>query len=328
MVFIINYQIIFRMEQKKVLVTGGCGFIGSQLCEELVSRGHLVSVADNMSSGERLFLPDNVNRVYECDLTDEEAVHHVLEDTNPDLIYHLAAKSDVRSESVGVNQFEYNTKITGNIVKSSHKFGNPDILFTSSSTVYGHPDEIPVTESYDLNPISYYGAGKIGSESLLRTYQNQTEGDVKIFRLANIVGPNLRGAVIPDFIEKLSDNPQELEILGNGKQMKSYMHVEDCVNAILHITNSDATTVNIGTETTTTVDRIADTVSDVMNLQPLYDYTGGSQGWTGDVPEIKMDVSYMKSLGYSPQMSSDQAVRKATNQLVEEISDSDEQNTV
>lgn len=309
------------MEQQEILVTGGCGFIGSRLCRELVSRGHSVSIADNMSSGNRSFVPNGVSQIYECDLVDEESVQYVLEDADPDAVYHMAAESDVRSESIGIHQFDHNTKITGNIVKFSHKIGSPDILFASSSTVYGHPDKKSVTESYKLNPISYYGSGKIGSESLLRTYQDQTDGDVKILRLANIVGPNLRGAVIPDFIEKLSDDPKQLKILGNGSQMKSYMHIEDCVNAILHIKDSDATTVNVGTETTTTVDKIADTVSDVMNLEPSYNYTGGSQGWEGDVPEIKMDVSYMKSIGYNPRMNSDEAVRKATEQLVNEICD-------
>ena len=309
------------MEQKDILVTGGCGFIGSRLCEELVSQDHSVFVADETSFGSWSFTSGEVQRVYECDLIEEDSVHRVLEDIRPDVIYHLAARSDVRSDSVGVNQFTYNTGITGNIIKFSHEFGNPDIYFTSSSTVYGHPDEIPVDESCKLNPISYYGSGKIGSESLLQTYKNQTEGDVKIFRLANIIGPNLRGAVIPDFIQKLCDNPEELEILGNGKQMKSYMHVDDCVKAMLDVTDSDATTVNIGTETTTKVDKIADIVSDIMGLNPSYNYTGGCQGWTGDVPEIKMDVSRMKSVGYSPDMGSDEAVRKATKELVREIRD-------
>lgn len=307
------------MSNINTLITGGCGFIGSHLSEKLDTADNDIFVVDDMSNGEISHASDSVEEVYQCDLTDYDSAEKVITDIQPDVIYHLAAKSNVRSDGVGTGQFNHNTKITANIVRVGHKVGHPNIAFASSSTVYGHPDEVPVDEESSLNPESYYGAGKIGSESILRTYQNQTGANVNIFRLANIVGGRLRGAVIPDFIQKLFEDSAELEILGNGKQMKSYMHVEDCVNAMLHIQGSDATVVNIGIETTTTVDRIADIVSEEMQVQPSYNYTGGSKGWTGDVPKIKMDVSRMKSLGYSPEMTSDQAVREAAEELVDEI---------
>lgn len=305
------------MNKKDVLVLGGCGFIGSHLCDKIISRGNNAYIAD-MSTDNNI--SSKVQDVYQCDLTSENAVMNILKSVQPDLIYHLAANSNVRSDGVGVNQFNHNTKITSNIVKYAHMFGYPDILFTSSSTVYGQTTEMPVKENSLLNPSSYYGAGKVGSESILQTYQNQTKGTVKIFRLANIIGPGLRNAVIPDFIEKLSRNPDKLEILGDGKQMKSYMHIDDCVDSILYVAReSDKTIVNIGTDSTTTVNKIADIVSEVMGLDPKYDYTGGEKGWTGDVPKIKMDVSRMKSLGYEPSMSSDEAVKQATEQLLDEI---------
>lgn len=307
------------MSETNTLITGGCGFIGSHLSEELDTTDNNIFIVDDMSNGEIAHASDGVEDVYECDLTDYDSTEKVIRDVQPDVIYHLAAKSNVRSDGVGTGQFNHNTKITSNIVRVGHKVGYPDIAFASSSTVYGHPDEVPVDEESSLNPESYYGAGKIGSESILRTYENQTDANVNIFRLANIVGGRLRGAVIPDFIEKLFEDSEELEILGNGKQMKSYMHVEDCVNAMLHIQGSDTTVVNIGVETTTTVDRIADIVSEEMQVQPSYNYTGGSKGWTGDVPKIKMDVHHMESLGYNPEMTSDQAVRKAAEELIDEI---------
>ena len=309
-----------HMSKENVLVTGGCGFIGSHLSQELIS-DYSVYIADDMSAGKQRYAPDGSQKVFNSDLTESSAVERIINEVNPVKVYHLAASSDVRSDSVGTGQFEYNTKITNNLVTHAHKNGCPDFIFTSSSTVYGWTDVIPTGESHHLNPNSYYGSGKIGSESILRTYSSQTSAEVKIFRLANIVGPRLRGAVIPDFVLKLRDNPEELEILGDGRQKKSYMHVDECVEAILHVDSSydSGIIVNVGTDSTTTVTRIADIVSNVMNLNPEYNYTGGRQGWTGDVPEVRLDISRLESLGYTPRLSSDESVRKATEQLVKEL---------
>jgi UDP-glucose 4-epimerase len=152
---------------------------------------------------------------------------------------------------------------------------------------------------------------------------------VRTFRFANIVGSRLRGAVIPDFsvsklatVEKLEENPETLTILGNGRQEKSYMHIDDCIDAMLHVlehANGPLATYNLGTRTTTSVNRIADIVSDELGLEPDYEYTGGDRGWTGDVSTMRRSIEKLDALGWEPAYESDKAVRKATQELIEDL---------
>jgi UDP-glucose 4-epimerase len=200
--------------------------------------------------------------------------------------------------------------------------GVSNIAFTSSSTVYGEAPR-PTPEDYaPMEPISIYGSSKLADEALLSTYAHSYDFTVWVFRFANIVGPHQRGTVIPDFIEKLSDDPSELTILGNGRQEKSYLHVTECVDAIQHVietASGDLNTYNLGTRTTTSVTDIADIVSDEMDLDPTYSYTGGDRGWTGDVPKMRLSIEKLSALGWEPSLSSHEAVRRATQELAAEM---------
>jgi len=143
-----------------------------------------------------------------------------------------------------------------------------------------------------------------------------------VFRFANIVGSHQRGNVIPDFIEKLLENPEELEILGDGRQEKSYMYVEECVDAICHVVehaDADLNTYNLGTRTTTSVTAIADIITEEMELDPEYNYTGGDRGWTGDVPKMRLSIEKLASLGWEPSQSSHEAVRRSARELIAEL---------
>jgi len=143
-----------------------------------------------------------------------------------------------------------------------------------------------------------------------------------VFRFANIVGPHQRGNVIPDFIQKLDADPSELEILGDGRQEKSYMHVSECVDAIQHVVehaDEDLNVYNLGTETTTSVTDIADIVSDELGVDPEYAYTGGDRGWTGDVPKMRLSIERLAGLGWEPSIESDEAVRRSARELIDEI---------
>ena len=143
-----------------------------------------------------------------------------------------------------------------------------------------------------------------------------------MFRFANVVGPGQRGNVVPDFIEKLLANPETLEILGDGRQEKSYFHVTECVDAMAHVVehaDDQYNCYNLGTRTTTSVNRIADIVSEELDVDPDYEYTGGDRGWTGDVPKMRLSIEKLSALGWEPDDSSDDAVRRATRQLVEEL---------
>jgi UDP-glucose 4-epimerase len=199
--------------------------------------------------------------------------------------------------------------------------GCRNVAFTSSSTVYGEAPR-PTPEDYaPLEPISMYGAAKLAEESLLSVYAHSHDVTVWTFRFANIVGPRLqRGAVVPDFIQKLRADPSELEILGDGRQEKSYMHVSECIEAMVHVVeHADApvNTYNLGTRSTTSVRTIADIVADAMDVDPEYSFTGGERGWTGDVPRMRLSVEKLAGLGFEPAEASDEAVRRAARELVD-----------
>lgn len=303
---------------KRLLVTGGAGTIGSHLAERLLEANEVV-VADDLSNGRREWVPHRATFV-ECDLTDPKEVESILTE-EIDAVIHLAAAKLVDTDAPR-RQFEDNTQMTYNLAERANEVGVDEFVFTSSSTVYGEAPS-PTPEDYaPLEPISVYGAAKLADEHLLSVYAHSHGMTVWNFRFANIVGSRLRGAVVPDFIEKLRENPDTLTILGDGRQEKSYMHIAECIDAMEHvIENTDAplNTYNIGTRTTTSVTQIADIVSEELGLDPAYEYTGGERGWTGDIPRMRLSIEKLAALGWTPAHSSDEAVRKATRELREEI---------
>jgi len=302
-----------------VLVTGGAGLIGSHLSSELVESGAAVRVVDDLSKGDRARVPAGAEFM-RADLTDPRAVAEVLTE-DIDVVFHLAAYTDTNYDE-DRKLFEENTEMTYNILERMEDVGVSNIAFTSSSTIYGEAPR-PTPEDYaPLEPISIYGSSKLADEALLSTYAHSYDFTVWVFRFANIVGPHQRGTVIPDFIQKLRDDPAELTILGDGRQKKSYLHVTECVDAIQHVIETatgDLNTYNLGTRTTTSVTEIADIVSEELGLQPTYSFTGGDRGWTGDVPKMRLSIEKLAGLGWTPTLSSHEAVRRATRELAAEI---------
>jgi UDP-glucose 4-epimerase len=212
--------------------------------------------------------------------------------------------------------------MTYNVLDRMREVGVDRFAFTSSSTVYGEAPR-PTPEDYaPLEPISIYGSSKLADEALISTHAHSYGIQSWVFRFANIVGPHQRGNVIPDFIEKLDADPTELEILGDGRQEKSYMHVSECVDAIQHVVehaDSDLNVYNLGTRTTTSVTAIADIVSDELGVDPEYAYTGGDRGWTGDVPKMRLSIERLAALDWEPSIESDEAVRRSARELIDEI---------
>ncbi|GAA0540677.1 SDR family NAD(P)-dependent oxidoreductase [Halorubrum ejinorense] len=302
-----------------VLVTGGAGLIGSHLATELVANGASVRVVDDLSKGDRARVPDGAEFI-QADLTDPQAVAQVLTEAI-DIVFHFAAYTDTNYDE-DRKLFEENTEMTYNVLERMEDVGVSNIAFTSSSTVYGEAPR-PTPEDYaPLEPISIYGSSKLADEALLSTYAHSYDFTVWVFRFANIVGPHQRGNVIPDFIEKLIDDPSELTILGNGRQEKSYLHVTECVDAIQHVietSSGDLNTYNLGTRATTSVTEIADIVADELDLDPTYSHTGGDRGWTGDVPKMRLSIEKLSALGWEPSLSSHESVRRATQELVSEM---------
>jgi UDP-glucose 4-epimerase len=307
-----------QLSGKRVLVTGGAGLVGSHLAKRL-SEENDVTVADDLSKGTRDRVPEGVEFV-QVDMTDEVDVAEVVTE-NLDIVFHFAAYTDT-NYSDPRQLFEENGEMTYNVLERMHEVGVTNLAFTSSSTVYGEAP-MPTPEDYaPLEPISIYGASKLADEGIVSTYAHSHGITSWVYRFANIVGPHQRGNVIPDFIEKLLSDPETLTILGNGLQEKSYLHVEECIDAMCHIVETaddDLNIYNLGTRTTTSVNTIADIVADVMDLDPEYEYTGGDRGWTGDVPKMRLSIEKLSALGWNPTQSSDEAVRKAAEQLYDEL---------
>jgi UDP-glucose 4-epimerase len=307
-----------ELSDRRVVVTGGAGLVGSHLAARLAPDNEVI-VADDCSKGRADRVPDGATLV-EADVTDPDDVAAVVT-PDVDVVCHLAAHTDT-NHAEPRRMFEENTAMTYTLLERAAAVDVDGFVFTSSSTVYGEAPR-PTPEDYaPLEPISEYGASKLADEGLVSTYAHSYDLQGWVFRFANIVGPGQRGTVIPDFVEKLRDDPETLTILGDGRQEKSYLHVDDCVDAIRHVVeNADASlnTYNLGSRTTTSVNRIADVVSEELGLDPAYEYTGGDRGWTGDVPKMRLSIEKLSALGWEPSASSDEAVRRAARQLIAEL---------
>ncbi len=308
-----------------VLVTGGAGFIGSHLVDCLADRGDNVTVFDNMSSGRIDFLSHHGDKVrlIEGDLLDLDAVKNAMEGV--DLVFHLAANPDIRlGTRITDTDLKQGTVATYNVLEAMRVCGVEKIAFSSSSVVYGEASEMPTPESYGpLFPISLYGASKLGSEALITSWVGTFGLKAWLFRFANIVGTRGTHGVIFDFIHKLKADSSRLEVLGNGRQEKSYMEVIDCARAMVHLTEKTSQSVNcfnLGTHDTCSVRRIAEIVVEETGFKHVnIEYTGGDRGWAGDVPKTMLDPNKLYSTGFTPRYNSEESIRHTAKALIEEI---------
>ena len=297
----------------EIAVTGGAGFIGSRLTEKLIEKGHDLTIIDNLSSGKQENIPE------EADFEKVDIKENDLECLSGiDAVFHFAANPKVNTFPEDRDKdFDENLEGTKNVLEACERYEVEELVFASSSVVYGEDADIPTPETANMDPISMYGATKCGGEHICQVYQQIFDIDLTIVRLANIVGGRNQKGVIYDFIHKLKDNPRKLEILGNGKQRKSYLHVEDTVGGILSAWKSGKTVFNIGSEDSIDVDGIADIVANELNLDPEYEYTGGEKGWDGDVPEMRLSIEKLKSEGWKPKRDSSESVRTTVRELLQ-----------
>lgn len=316
----------------KVLVTGGAGFIGSHLVEALIARGDNVVVLDNLSSGRldnlRQLLQNPQFKMVRGDLKSFARWEEVLDDV--ELTYHFAANPEVRVGEVEPSvHFQENLVATFKLLEAIRKSpAAKNLVFASTSTVYGEASQLPTAEDYGpLLPISTYGASKLGCEVLLSSYAYTHSLCVLILRLGNCVGSRARHGVVVDFIRKLRANPRALEVLGDGTQKKSYIHVKDCVKAILlakdhFLTSKQRVDIyNLSSPDQVSVKRIAEVVAGEMGLRVVkLNFTGGvdgGRGWLGDVKQMHLSINKLQELGWAPKLSSEEAVRKATQELLD-----------
>ena len=301
-------------------VTGGAGFIGSHLVDRLLKDpGNSVTVYDNLSSGREDFIRHQFGnkrfRFVKGDLLDLPAVREALKGS--EFVHHLAANPDIRlGTAVPETDLRQGTIATFNLLEAMRATGVSKVAFSSSSVVYGEAEKIPTPEDFGpLVPISLYAASKLGAEGLVTAYCHSFDMQCWIFRFANVIGPRSTHGVIFDFINKLKKDPHELEILGDGKQRKAYLTVDDCVDAMLYVIGRAQDTVNIfnlGCEDQVNVTRIAEIIREEMGLPgATFRYTGGERGWKGDVRAMLLSIDRLKALGWKPATTSEQAVRMA-----------------
>lgn len=299
----------------KAFITGGAGFIASNLADALLKKNHNVVVYDNFSTGQRQFVEHNLNNTHykliEGDVLDKEKLIESMKGC--DMVFHFQANADVRGgmENTLID-VEQNILGTHNVLEGIRIQKIEKIAFASSATVYGDPEQIPTPENIAPIQTSIYGASKYSAEALIQSYCEYFDIKSYIFRFVSFMGPRYTHGVIFDFMKKLYTNPESLEILGDGSQRKSYLHVSDGVNAILTaIENSDEKTniFNLGNREWINVMDLAEIVIETMGLKDVdYTYTGGKRGWKGDTPFVHLDIEKITSLGWNPKFTVEETI--------------------
>lgn len=304
------------MVSKNVLVIGGAGFIGSFLCEKLLLEDCFVVAYDNLMRGKKSNLSScfsSPNFLFiKADANDVNLLIETIKKHNIEYIFHLAANSDIQASAEDPSiEFSATSQTTWSILYAMKETGVKNLFFASTSAVYGElVDGKPFKEEDTLNPISYYGSAKMASEAFIRAFSYMNGFNSLIFRFPNVIGPNLTHGVFFDFINRLKDNPKQLNVLGDGTQCKPYMHVKDLVDAILSLCwrNKGVNTYNVGVETATYVKTIAEMVVNEMNLNDCKIVYGTSNvGWKGDVPKFAYCLDKIYSTGWRATMTSDEA---------------------
>ena len=303
---------------KKAFITGGAGFIGSYLAEALVRDGWRVTVFDNLSNGRLSFLAPvrraSGFRFIKGDLLNRSQLGRAM-DGSYDTVFHLAANSDIPKGTKNPGwDFEQGTVATFHVLEAMRKTGVKKIVLASSSAVYGEAGARSLTEDHGpLQPISFYGASKLACEGLISAYVHNYGFQAWIFRFGNVIGEHATHGAMYDFVKRLRTNPRKLTVLGNGRQAKPYLYVKDCVEGMMHgyrRSRHPYNLFNLSPAGATSVSRLAAWTIQGMGLNKTkIHYSGGLRGWSGDVPQVRLDGGKLKRLGWAPRLSSDDAVR-------------------
>lgn len=305
-----------------ILVTGGAGFIGSHLCKRLVKEGHAVTVIDNMSNGSSANLKKLEGNprftFYEFDVNNTIKLKSVFDAQPFDMVFHLAANADVsKGEESPLVDFANTFQTTLNVLEMMRIYEIKKFFFASSSTIYGNSDERLKEDRSIMRPISHYGAAKMASEAFISSFSSLHNFQVWVARFCNAVGPDMTHGVIPDLIRKLKAHPEQLEVFGDGTQLKPYIYIEDLVNGVMTLlekTNESYNAYMVGVDSSLTVEQIAQIVMDEVGIHVPIHYGGRYSGWKGDVRKYQYDVTGLRMMGWLPKYTSEEAVRKAVRE--------------
>jgi UDP-glucose 4-epimerase len=306
----------------RYFVAGGAGFIGAHMVRRLLQEADAsVVVYDNFSSGRAWHLPEDPRlRVVRKDLKDLAPLTEAI--AGSDVAFHFASNPDIAKAATQPDiDFWEGTYLTQNLLEAMRVAGVRRLIYASGSGVYGDTGETAVAEGYSpLRPISTYGASKLGCEALICSYCHMSEIDAVAFRFANVVGPRQTHGVGYDFVRRLLRDPSRLEILGDGTQSKSYIHVDDIIDALLLLNDRHGRgfdVFNVATEDYVTVREIADLVASRLGISGVsHTFTGGRRGWKGDVPVVRFDTTKLRALGWRNRRTSVEALTDAIDSMI------------
>lgn len=309
----------------QVFVTGGAGFIGSNLVDRLLQAGHAVVAYDNFSTGQVNFLSDAQKsqhfRFVRADVLDQTALTNAM--LGCDFVFHLAANADVRFGTQHPRKdLEQNTIATFNVLEAMRANNIRRIAFSSTGSIYGEPHVFPTPEDAPF-PLqtSLYGASKLACEGLIAAYCEGFDFQGYIFRFVSILGERYTHGHIFDFYRKLKADPTQLPVLGNGQQTKSYLYIQDCIDAMLLAIEKAQAKVNLFNLGTEEVCKVTDSIgwiSERLGIRPTLNFSGGERGWIGDSPFIFLDCSRIRALGWRPKLTIQQAVVRTLEYLMEQ----------
>jgi len=304
---------------KRACITGGAGFIGSNLADCLVAQGVQVVVVDNFRTGRREFLDGLLSlpnaTLVEGDVLDQRLLEQAFEGC--DWVFHLQANADVRRGlDHPTRDLEQNTIATSRVLEAMRATGVRRIAFSSTGSVYGEPRVFPTPEDAPF-PLqtSLYGASKLACEGLLAAYATGYGFTAVICRFVSILGERYTHGHVFDFYRSLRRDPSRLEVLGDGKQEKSYLYVQDCISAILllaaeHEQSAGAFVYNLAIDETVIVDDSVAIITEHMGYSPIVTHTGGARGWVGDSPLIQLDTTRLRALGWTPTLTITEAIER------------------
>lgn len=316
---------------KRFLIVGGAGFIGSHFTDRLLSDPAIeqLTLFDNFSSGRDWHYQAHANdprlRIVRGDVKDLSLLTNAM--TGMDTLIHLASNPDIaRAATEPDIDFREGTYLTNNVVEAMRLAAVPKILYASGSGIYGDLGEVEGTEDHGpLTPVSTYGASKLAGEALISSYCHMFEFTGRVFRFGNVVGPRQTHGVGFDFLRQLLKTPQKLRILGDGTQSKSYIHVSDVVNAVLLASERSSTkfaAYNVATGDYITVTEIAHLAMECLDLDPKQvelEYTGGSRGWKGDVPIVRLNTDRIRSIGWQCGSSTREALKRSMLAMIPDL---------